>query len=77
MGGVCDVSHRIGENVSSTIYVEAPLNQVDALTVRAPLGLKRIISTWLGVGRYRGGYGSLFLGVEDNSHHKSLGNPNL
>ena len=29
-GCVCDVPHRIGENVSSAIYVETPLNQVDA-----------------------------------------------
>ena len=29
-GGVCDVLHRIGENVSGVIYVETPLNQVDA-----------------------------------------------
>ena len=29
-GGVCDVPHRIGENVSGTIYVETLLNQVDA-----------------------------------------------
>ena len=29
-GGVCDVPHRIGENVPGAIYVEAPLNQVDA-----------------------------------------------
>ena len=29
-GGVCDVPHRIGKNVSSVIYVETPLNQVDA-----------------------------------------------
>ena len=29
-GGVCDVPHRIGENVPDTIYVETPLNQVDA-----------------------------------------------
>ena len=28
--GVCDVPHRIGENVPGTIYVETPLNQVDA-----------------------------------------------
>ena len=26
----CDVPHRIGENVPDAIYVEAPLNQVDA-----------------------------------------------
>ena len=26
----CDVPHRIEENVSDAIYVEAPLNQVDA-----------------------------------------------
>ena len=25
----CDVPHRIGENIPGTIYVEAPLNQVD------------------------------------------------
>ena len=30
MRGVCDVPHRIGENVPGTIYVETPLNQVDA-----------------------------------------------
>ena len=30
MGGVCDVPHRIGENVPGAIYVEALLNQVDA-----------------------------------------------
>ena len=29
-GGVCDVPHRIGENVLGAIYVDAPLNQVDA-----------------------------------------------
>ena len=29
-GGVCDVPHRIRENVPGAIYVEAPLNQVDA-----------------------------------------------
>ena len=29
-GGVCDVPHRIGENVPDAIYVETPLNQVDA-----------------------------------------------
>ena len=29
-GGVCDVPHRIGKNVPGVIYVEAPLNQVDA-----------------------------------------------
>ena len=29
-GGVCDVPHRIWENVPGAIYVEAPLNQVDA-----------------------------------------------
>ena len=28
--GKCDVPHRIGENVPGAIYVEAPLNQVDA-----------------------------------------------
>ena len=28
--GLCDVPHRIGENVLGAIYVEAPLNQVDA-----------------------------------------------
>ena len=28
-GGVCDVPHRIGENVPGAIYVETPLNQVD------------------------------------------------
>ena len=27
---VCDVQHRIEENIPSVIYVEAPLNQVDA-----------------------------------------------
>ena len=27
--GVCDVPHRIEENVLDAIYVEAPLNQVD------------------------------------------------
>ena len=27
---VYDVLHRIGEKVYNTIYVEAPLNQVDA-----------------------------------------------
>ena len=26
----CDVPHRIGENVPGAIYVEAPLNQLDA-----------------------------------------------
>ena len=30
MKGVCDVLHRIEENIPSAIYVEAPLNQVDA-----------------------------------------------
>ena len=29
-GGICDVPHRIGEEVPGAIYVEAPLNQVDA-----------------------------------------------
>ena len=29
-GGVCDVPHQIGENVPDAIYVEVPLNQVDA-----------------------------------------------
>ena len=29
-GGVYDVPHRIGENAPSVIYVETPLNQVDA-----------------------------------------------
>ena len=28
-GGVCDVPHRIEENVPDAIYVETPLNQVD------------------------------------------------
>ena len=28
--GVCDVPHRIGEQVPDAIYVEAPLNQVNA-----------------------------------------------
>ena len=28
--GVCDVPHRIREKVPVTIYVEVPLNQVDA-----------------------------------------------
>ena len=28
--GICDVPHRIGKKVSDAIYVEAPLNQVDA-----------------------------------------------
>ena len=27
---ICDVSHRIGENVPGAIYVKTPLNQVDA-----------------------------------------------
>ena len=27
--GVCDVPHRIGENVPNAIYVETLLNQVD------------------------------------------------
>ena len=27
---VCDVPHRIGEQVPDAIYVETPLNQVDA-----------------------------------------------
>ena len=26
----CDVPYRIGENVPNTIYIETPLNQVDA-----------------------------------------------
>ena len=30
LGSTCDVPHRIGENVPGAIYVEAPLNQVDA-----------------------------------------------
>ena len=30
MGGICDVPHRIGEEVPGAIYVEVPLNQVDA-----------------------------------------------
>ena len=29
-GGICDVPHRIGEEVPDAIYVETPLNQVDA-----------------------------------------------
>ena len=29
-GGVCDVPHRMGEKVPGAIYVETPLNQVDA-----------------------------------------------
>ena len=29
-GGVCDVPHRIGENVLGVIYVETPLHEVDA-----------------------------------------------
>ena len=29
-GGICDVPHWIGEEVPGSIYVEAPLNQVDA-----------------------------------------------
>ena len=29
-GSVCDVPHRIRENVPDAIYVEALLNQVDA-----------------------------------------------
>ena len=29
-GGVCDVPHRIRENVPGTLYVEAPLNPVNA-----------------------------------------------
>ena len=29
-GGICDVPHRIGEEVPGAIYVETPLNQVDA-----------------------------------------------
>ena len=29
-GGVCDVPHQIGEKVPDAIYVEVPLNQVDA-----------------------------------------------
>ena len=29
-GGVCDVPHRIGEKVPGAIYVETPLNQIDA-----------------------------------------------
>ena len=29
-GGVCDVPHRIGKNVPGAIYVETPLNQVNA-----------------------------------------------
>ena len=28
--GICDVPHPIGKKVSDAIYVEAPLNQVDA-----------------------------------------------
>ena len=28
--GVCNVSHWIGENVPSAIYVKTPLNKVDA-----------------------------------------------
>ena len=30
MRGICDVPHRIREEVPGAIYVEAPLNQVDA-----------------------------------------------
>ena len=29
-GSVCDVPHQIGEKVLGAIYVEAPLNQIDA-----------------------------------------------
>ena len=29
-GNVCDIPHRIGEEVPGAIYVEALLNQVDA-----------------------------------------------
>ena len=29
-GVICDVPHRIGEQVPSAMYVETPLNQVDA-----------------------------------------------
>ena len=29
IGGVCDISHRIWENVPDAIYVEVSLNQVD------------------------------------------------
>ena len=51
---LCDVPHQIWENVPSAIYVEAPLNQVDAFkAVRAPLGPKRTISTWMGAGGYK------------------------
>ena len=40
-GGVCDVSHWIGENVLSAIYIETPLNQVDAFQSREnPFGFK-------------------------------------
>ena len=28
--GVCDVPHQIGEDGPGAMYVEAPLNQVDA-----------------------------------------------
>ena len=30
MRGVCDIPHRIEEKASDTIYVETPLNQVNA-----------------------------------------------
>ena len=29
-GPLCDVPHRLGEQVPGAIYVETPLNQVDA-----------------------------------------------
>ena len=29
-GGICDVPHRIEDEVPGAIYVKAPLNQVDA-----------------------------------------------
>ena len=41
MKGVCDVPHRIGENVPGAIYVETPLNLVDAFESREdPFGSK-------------------------------------
>ena len=30
--GVCDIPHRIGDKVSSAIYVKTPLNQVDTFS---------------------------------------------
>ena len=53
-GGVCDIPHRIREKVPDAIEVGTSRNLVTRFKVmRAPLGPKRTISTWLGAGRYK------------------------